>query len=500
MNPPVDGDDLAGIYDGTPCALLSARTDGTIVAANQTLLSWTGLDRDEVVGAAKVAELLSVGGRIFWETHLAPVLQAEGQLNEVAVELRGPQERLPVLLSARVHVGDRGRPDLVRIVMASSAERRRFEQELIRARVTAERSETRLRVLQRVTAALSEAAGVDAVTAALLDAAVTQLGATAGTVWTLDPEQGPVEHSSVRQPGADVGLPVPADGGAVIGLRGQSGTHGLLALVLPPADAVVPVDPTMVTALAQQGGLALERARLFETNARVAHTLQRSLLAFDVPDDHRFSAAPAYRAGVEGLDVGGDWYDVFLTGPDRVAVVVGDVVGRGLGAASAMGQLRSAVRALSGAGTGPARLVGSLDRFVEMVTAASMATLAYAELDLASGRLTYACAGHPPPILLPADGEPRLLWGGRSTPLGIPLDRSEAHEQLRPGDRLLLYTDGLVERRERLIDEGFDLLRETAGKLRAQPPDALVRAVMDTLLRDERQPDDVCVLLVTWNG
>jgi serine/threonine-protein kinase RsbW len=173
-----------------------------------------------------------------------------------------------------------------------------------------------------------------------------------------------------------------------------------------------------------------------------------------------------------------------------------------------MGQLRSAVRAVATAdvrepGPGPARLLGRLDRFVEQVEAAGMATLAYAELDLATGDLRYACAGHPPPLLLPAHGEPRLLWDGRSTPLGAhvrPRQRPEAQVRLQEGDRLLLYTDGLIERRDRGLDEGLRLLSAAAAAGHRLPLAEAVRALTTTMLRDERTRDDVCVLLLSWTG
>ena len=203
------------------------------------------------------------------------------------------------------------------------------------------------------------------------------------------------------------------------------------------------------------------------------------------------------------LEVGGDWYDVFLATEGVLSVSVGDVVGRGLGAASAMGQLRSAVRAVAGPDAGPGTLLSRLDRFVEQVEAAGMATLAYAELDLATGELRYACAGHPPPLLIPLEGEPRLLWAGRSTPLGAfsrPQHRTEARVRLQEGDRILLYTDGLVERRDRALDEGLRLLQQAASHGPDVQLDDTVRQLTRTMLMDESTRDDVCVLLLAWNG
>ena len=197
----------------------------------------------------------------------------------------------------------------------------------------------------------------------------------------------------------------------VVPLHGQARLRGALAVVPSPDAAAEPLDLDVLGAVGQQTGLALDRALLYEHTADVARELQHSLLAVDPPPDPRFAVAAIYRPGVEMLEVGGDWYDTFVVSRDLLAVVVGDVVGRGLGAASAMGQLRSAVRAVADPGVGPARLLERLDRFVEQVEAASMATLAYAELDLATGEFRYACAGHPPPVLLPA-GRSR----GRPTP------------------------------------------------------------------------------------
>jgi anti-sigma regulatory factor (Ser/Thr protein kinase) len=235
----------------------------------------------------------------------------------------------------------------------------------------------------------------------------------------------------------------------------------------------------------------------------VARELQHSLLAVAPPEDPRFAVATAYRPGVEMLEVGGDWYDVFAARPDVLSVVVGDVVGRGLHAASAMGQLRSAVRAVAGPDSTPGPLLSRLDGFVEQVEAAAMATVAYGEIDLETGLLRYACAGHPPPLLLLADGTPRLLWEGRSAPLGAfsrPAVRGDAQVQLAPGDRILLYTDGLFERRDRDLDIGLDLLIDVATLLRSVPLNEAVAQLTETLLLDEVVRDDVCVLMLSWPG
>jgi Stage II sporulation protein E (SpoIIE) len=492
--------------EGWPVGLLTLDADGTVLDVNAMLLAWLGRDAPDVVGR-RVHDLLSVGGRIFWETHLAPLLHVERRLDEVALELSSARGRLPALVSA-VATGS-GPEGTVRVAVTQVRERVRYERELRAARAEAERAAARVTALQAVTAALASALGVDGVVDALLDAAVGPLGTASATVWTPD-GRGRLLPRAERGGGAGGGVPGPAlvtAGGAVrdadrvvVPLRGHAALRGVLA-VAPSADpAADPPDLGVLAAVGQQAGLALDRAVLYEHNADVARELQHSLLAVDPPADPRFEVSAAYQPGVEMLEVGGDWYDTFLVHDGLLAVVVGDVVGRGLGAASAMGQLRSAVRAVAAPGVGPARLLARLDRFVEQVEAASMATLAYAELDLAGGALRFACAGHPPPVLLPVAGGARLLWEGRSTPLGAwgSGGRAEAEARLAPGDRLLLYTDGLVERRERGIDEGLALLVTAAGRTHGLPLAEAVRSLSGELLRDAQGRDDVCALLLAW--
>jgi hypothetical protein len=494
-------------WDGAPCGLLTLHRDGTILAANRTLLAWVGRSASDVVGRVRLSELLSVGGRIFWETHLFPILRVEDRLDEVSVELRGPVGRIPVLMSAVAE------PDgeVVRVALSGARDRRRFEHELQAARDAAERSATQLLALQTATAALSGAMGVRGVADALLTAALGALGGEGATLWTVEDER-----LSAYGTRGEVGADVPptrrtwddrvasrTGNQVVVPLRGRSGLRGVLSVREPAGVAADPLDLDVFTAVGQQAGLALDRARLYEHSAGVAHQLQHAMLAVEPPPDPRYAMGATYRAGVEMLEVGGDWYDVFSAGPDVLAFVVGDVVGRGLGAASAMGQLRSAVRAVAGPGVGPAALLTRLDRFVEQVPAARMATVAYAELDLADGMVRYACAGHPPPLLLPVDGDGRYVWGGRSMPLGVGRDgvaRTQAEQPLEAGDRLLLYTDGLVERRDRGLDEGFEVLAGAAALGRGRPLDAAVRQVTETMLVGEEGSDDVCALLLSWSG
>jgi serine/threonine-protein kinase RsbW len=289
-------------------------------------------------------------------------------------------------------------------------------------------------------------------------------------------------------------LPLLADG-RVIGAIGLSRRQHV--------DGIAAADLALLEDLADRAALALENARLYEYEHEVAHTLQRSMLAGDPPHHPRCAIGVHYSPAEATLEVGGDWYDAFFLGEDRVALVVGDVVGRGLQAATTMGQLRSAVRALAGAQLGPAGVLENLDAFAERAIDARGATVVYAELDLRDGRLAYACAGHPPPVLAAPGRPPELLWGGRSTPLGAftgGAPREQKEMEMERGSRLLLYTDGLVERRDRSLDEGFARLSAAFGDAHATPVGDLGALLSGEMLSGVTYADDVCLLAVAFGS
>jgi serine/threonine-protein kinase RsbW len=270
---------------------------------------------------------------------------------------------------------------------------------------------------------------------------------------------------------------------------------GTLAL-RPAADLRPDAESEFLRDLADRAALALENARLYEQERTIARTLQRSLLAELTPQDPRFLLDTCYQAGAHEMQVGGDWYDAFLIGTDRLAVVVGDVVGRGIDAATTMGQLRSAIRALALTDAGPAGVLSGLDHFVERAEGARMATLAYAEIALGTGEMTYACAGHPPPLLYEPARSPRYLMDGRSAPLGSRAGRRERIQQrirLAPGSRLLLYTDGLVERRGRPLERGLEVLAGEYARRCDAPMEGLTAGLADILVGRDHA-DDVCLL------
>jgi serine/threonine-protein kinase RsbW len=320
----------------------------------------------------------------------------------------------------------------------------------------------------------------------------------AGHVVVVSDESASDEDSDLR---ADLGG---AAGSLVLApLTALGRTLGVIALLMPETRASEPEELSLLQTLGRQAGQALERAQLFDMQRMVATTLQRSMLPQALVDDPRLQVSACYRPAIDGLYVGGDWYDAFRLDDDRVGLVVGDVVGRGLPAAAAMGQLRSAVRAIATTGSGPGRLLEGLDRFVEGVAAADTATLAYAEVDLRDGSTHFACAGHPPPVLVHGPGRAEQLWGGRSAPLGAQFGdttRPEATITLLPGSRLVLYTDGLVERRDEPLDQSIDEFAAVLGTWADRPFENLAEGVTDALVGSGGTDDDVCLLAVAFRA
>jgi PAS domain S-box-containing protein len=356
-------DSAEDLFEDAPCGFLATQADGTIVRVNRTFEAWTGLRREDLVGRRRFQDLLTAGGRIYHETHCAPLLAMQGSIKEIAVEIvRADGTRLPALVNSVM------REDVVRTTVFDATDRRRYEQELLRAR---------------------------------------------------------------------------------------------------------------------------------EREHEIAVELQRSMLSGALPEGGGVQLGVTYHPAVRGLEVGGDWYDAFWLGdPGPLGVVVGDVVGRGIGAAATMGQLRSAVRALASTGLSPARLLEALDAFAHRHDVGELTTLVHAQLELDAGRLHYACAGHLPPVLA-APGEPaRYLWEGRSLPLdAVPgLSRTHAACDFPVGALLVLYTDGLVERRDRALDRGMAELLAAIERLRELPAAELSDALVDVLTSRDGRADDVCVL------
>jgi anti-sigma regulatory factor (Ser/Thr protein kinase)/putative methionine-R-sulfoxide reductase with GAF domain len=250
-------------------------------------------------------------------------------------------------------------------------------------------------------------------------------------------------------------------------------------------------DVHLLRAVADRSAMAIDHDRLF-LQYRIAESLQRRLLPERLPALPGLEFAARYLPAAEATTVGGDWYDVFELPDGRVALTVGDVVGHGVEAASLMGELRTALRVYGLEEEGAREVMRKLSRFVAGRGIESMATCAYATFDLERSIVCLASAGHPPPLIVTPRGADYVEQRG-GPPLGAKADHPyEAMElTLDSGDLLLFYTDGVIERRGRLLSEGQEELARVAAAAPLEP-DLLAAKVVETL--PEYGPDDVAVL------
>jgi phosphoserine phosphatase RsbU/P len=380
--PAVPEETAEDLYEHAPCGYLSTTPEGQITRINTTLLRWLGYDREQVVGVLRFPDLLTVGGRIYCETHLFPLLRMQGEVGGIALELRTASGgRLPVLVTCALAAGADGRPRQVRAAVFDARDRRAYEQELLRARQEADRERDEVR---RLAAALQRS-------------------------------------------------------------------------LLPP---VLPTVPGMEVA---------------------AH----------------YNAASSY-------EVTGDFYDLFPLPDDRWGLVLGDVCGKGAGAAAVTSLARYTVRAAAVHDPEPAAVLRTLDtvlkqeygpgdaRFCTVIVGRLTPTPSGYRADLASG-------GHPPALLLRADGAADYLHTHGGQLVGVLPDPQfvAATADLAPGDTLLLYTDGLTEMRIDGTRNRYEeaALRAFAGSLAPAAAPVVVEAVRALLVESGDQVDDDTAVL-----
>jgi phosphoserine phosphatase RsbU/P len=382
--PAVPQETAEELYEHAPCGYLSTSPDGLVTRINTTLLRWLGYHRAQVVGVLQFADLLTVGGRIYYETHLAPLLRMQGEVGGIALELRTADGgRLPVLVTCAVGAGVDGRPGQVRTAVFDARDRRAYEQELLRARQEADR-----------------------------------------------------ERDEVR---------------------------------------------------------------------RLAAALRRSLLPPVLPAVPGLEIAAHYHAASPD-EVSGDFYDLFPLPGKRWGIVLGDVCGKGAEAAAVTSLARYTVRAAAVHDPEPAAVLHTLDtvlkqeygpgaaRFCTVIVGRLTPTGAGYRAELASG-------GHPPALLMGADGAAEYLHTAGGQLVGVLPDPQFAAVtvELVPGDTLLLYTDGLTEMRTDAVRNRYeeDALRELGGTLAPTTAPAAVEAVRALLVAaGDGLDDDTAVLAV----
>lgn len=321
----------------------------------------------------------------------------------------------------------------------------------------------RARLLQEVTAELSGALSHDEVTQVLNRG----IKAAAGII------------------GDGVSLRLPED------LHDLSGT----ALVADGSAKLQPEDRQLLDTLASQGAITAERARLHERTREIAEQLQSSLAASPLPDLPAFELAAHYSPGGDELEhVGGDWYDAVATREGALALVVGDVMGRGVRAATTMIRVRAGIRGLVTVDPTPRAVLEAADAMLTRDAPDQFVTAAAVLVDPAAGTLTLSNAGHVPLAVIHPDGRAELVGSGSGVPLGVVRGQDRSHDTVTvgPGDLLVLVTDGVVESRREDLDHGLDRLLERAVALRAAPLPQLVAALAE--LGDPTLSDDVTVV------
>jgi serine phosphatase RsbU (regulator of sigma subunit) len=241
--------------------------------------------------------------------------------------------------------------------------------------------------------------------------------------------------------------------------------------------------------------LVVDRARAFEEQHLIAETLQHSLLPHTLPGVEGMAMAARYLAGAPGVSVGGDWYDAVPDPDGRIVLVIGDVGGRGVRAASVMGQLRAACRIYLGEGYSAASVLERLNTLA-LSLGNDLATVALLTVDPSTRTASLVSAGHPPIAVRRADGRGELIAARAGIVLGATAHAvyEPADLELRPGDVLVLYTDGLVERRDQPIGAG---LGQLIAAMEGAPsdPDAFADRLLGELVPPGAPPDDVALLV-----
>jgi len=416
----------------------------------------------------------------------------------------------------------------------SEAERRWLQNAVSQCALALERSqlyedEQRLREqserLQLTTAQLSNAVTLLEVADVVADAAVEEIGASTALLYAVNDERANVRRLASRgaEPGDDAPRELSLDEDSpvaqsvrnavwwsegpsdvapgnlrnfvVVPLVAGRKAVGALELAWNEPRALEADDRRFLETLASQGAQALDRARHYESERSIAATLQRSVLPVALPRLPGIQIAARYLPGGLDVEVGGDWFDAVELTDGRLGLVVGDVVGKGVQAAASMGQLRNALRAISLERLKPPTALARLDRLASEGLDTSFATVVYAVYDPVASVLRFSSAGHPPPVVAYPDGRVVLLEEGRGLPLGTGLGAKyrQGVVEIPAGSVVLLYSDGLVERRGRTIDEGIESL---VAAVQSGPRDAetLLEHVLEELVSGNGRTDDVAIL------
>jgi PAS domain S-box-containing protein len=527
---------LRATFEDAPTGMARADAGGRLRHVNRALCDTIGREPEELLGRTldELGPRADAGIEDARREELASGRVARYEIERRLTGRGGTS--VPVLVSVSLATAREGAAADLILHVQDLRERRRAErdrEQLIRAqsaRAHAEATSERLRLLHSITVAALGADDLDGLLRELLDRLIEALDAdSAAVVLTDDAEHlvaraaGGVEtlvqrdeHARADDVVARVAakraplaiFDVPAEGIDASSLG--CAVSSLLAVPLVDGADVIgslqigtltrrEFDAETVDLLCVAAGrasLAIARTRLHERERRIAQELQRSLLPSRLPRVPGVALGARYEPGGNGATVGGDWYDAIALPGGRVAVAIGDVVGRGIEAAATMGQMRSALRAIIMQADDSGAMAERLNRFALGIGDCVLTTVVLAIFEPATGRLRYTNAGHPPPLVVGPDGDARFLEDVPSPPMGVVETPRYTQRTLalEPGSTLLLYTDGLVERPTEPLDVGLDRLRAAAGAAAAGADvDALCSSVLAALAGDA-QDDDVTMI------
>jgi PAS domain S-box-containing protein len=490
---------LRSAFEAAPIGKTVLDADGRIVRANPAFGRFVDRNQNSVAGVpirdlchpddrAKVTEVLehiteaSDGtDDLDLDIRLTTALARETWVSPTASVIADSEQAAPLLLVQWVDVTARRRAESARAELL-------IEQA---ARAQAEANAERLERLQKLSEPI-ESRDLDGLLAELLRRLVDALDAVAAELVVSDGEDGVAHeatehlehlHGSVELDWHELELTT------------ADGTIGSIRVGFAPDRSLSGADRGLLREAAERASLVIRRAQLHEREHRIAVELQRGLLPTRLPAVPGVEiAAHSEAAGLE-TEVGGDWYDAFPLPGDRLGVVIGDVTGSGVRAASMMGQLRSVTRAFAltdPAPPTPAEVLRRVHLYHKKLGFDQLFTVLYVILDPGNGSIVWANAGHPPPVLRTAAGDARMLLGGESMMTFTDVAYRDRHATALPGDALVLYTDGLVERRGEAIDVG---LQRLVTVVREGPPDAEAMC-LHVLSTARRSDDDVTAVVL----
>ncbi len=504
---------LSGAFEAAPIGKTVLDAEGRIVRSNPAFASLVGRDESELVGVA-AADLCEDEDRPVLAATFAEANRRTRVGERPSVDLRlvsstGAEVWVAMFASA-IEATEFAEP-LLLVQWVDLTVRRRAEQDRAEllleqaARVQAESVADRLSMLQALTSALE---------ALTLDELLPRIATRLAELFDVDVAEveiaGELDRPIVvravggrAETGSAQSLVVGEDRWRQVPLVIEAATVGCLRLGLPPGRSFTATERSLLQDAADRAALAIRRAQLHEEEHRIAVELQRGLIPKSLPAVPGVALAASYEVAGIGVQVGGDWYDAFAMPDGRLGIVVGDVTGRGIRAASAMGQLRTLTRAFALAGNGqrePGEALTLLNRHQLALGDDHLFTIVYAIVDPERGTISWANGGHPPPLLRASDGACRYLEGGNGL-MGVDEKVYRTFEETTgPSSTVVFYTDGLIERRGESLDMGLDRLALAAGEGPVEPGPLRDHLLAELLEPAGQRYDDVTAVVARLVG